>query len=75
MNGAVGNFNAHLAAYPRIDWERFAGEVLGRLGLTQNAHTIQIEPHDYMAELFDAMARANTILLDLDRDLDLAATW
>jgi adenylosuccinate lyase len=69
MNGAVGNFNAHLAAYPRIDWERFAGEVLGRLGLTQNAHTIQIEPHDYMAELFDAMARANTILLDLDRDL------
>jgi adenylosuccinate lyase len=69
MNGAVGNYNAHLAAYPRIDWERFAGEVLARLGLTQNAHTIQIEPHDYMAELFDAMARANTILLDLDRDV------
>jgi adenylosuccinate lyase len=69
MNGAVGNYNAHLAAYPRTDWERFAGEVLAGLGLTQNAHTIQIEPHDYMAELFDAMARANTILLDLDRDL------
>jgi len=69
MNGAVGNFNAHLAAYPGIDWERFARELIEGLGLTFNAHTIQIEPHDYMAELFDAMARANTILLDLDRDV------
>ncbi len=69
MNGAVGNFNAHFAAYPNIDWEHFAQEVVEGLGLVFNAHTIQIEPHDYMAELFDAIARANTILLDLDRDL------
>jgi adenylosuccinate lyase len=69
MNGAVGNYNAHLAAYPQVDWERFARSVVERLGLAFNAHTIQIEPHDYMAELFDAVARANTILLDLDRDV------
>jgi adenylosuccinate lyase len=69
MNGAVGNFNAHLAAYPLIGWEEFACRVVEGLGLTFNAHTIQIEPHDYMAELFDAVARANTVLLDLDRDL------
>ncbi len=69
MNGAVGNYNAHLAAYPAVDWENFARNVVEGLGLTFNPHTIQIEPHDYMAELFDAIARANTILLDLDRDL------
>lgn len=69
MNGAVGNYNAHLAAYPLIDWERFARRVVEELGLTFNTHTIQIEPHDYMAELFDAVARANTVLLDLDRDV------
>ena len=69
MNGAVGNFNAHLAACPGVDWERFARELIDGLGLTFNPHTIQIEPHDYMAELFDAVARANTVLLDLDRDL------
>jgi adenylosuccinate lyase len=69
MNGAVGNYNAHLAAYPQVDWERFACSVVEHMGLTFNAHTIQIEPHDYMAELFDAVARANTILLDLDRDV------
>lgn len=69
MNGAVGNYNAHLAAYPLIDWERFARRVVEELGLTFNTHTIQIEPHDYMAELFDAIARANTVLLDLDRDI------
>ena len=69
MNGAVGNYNAHLAAYPEIDWERFARSVVEGLSLTFNTHTIQIEPHDYMAELFDAIARANTILLDFDRDL------
>ncbi len=69
MNGAVGNYNAHLSAYPEIDWERFSAGVLARLGLTQNRHTIQIEPHDWMARLFDAIARANTILLDLDRDV------
>ena len=69
MNGAVGNFNAHLAAYQNVDWERFAREMVEGLGLTFNPHTIQIEPHDYMADLFDAMARANTILVDLDRDV------
>jgi adenylosuccinate lyase len=70
MNGAVGNFNAHLSAYPDFDWEAFAKDVVeSRLGLTFNPYTIQIEPHDYMAELFDAIARVNTILLDLDRDV------
>lgn len=70
MNGAVGNFNAHLSAYPDFDWEAFAkGVIENQLGLTWNKYTIQIEPHDYMAELFDAIARANTILIDLDRDL------
>ncbi len=69
MNGAVGNYNAHLAAYPLLDWERFARRIVEELGLTFNTHTIQIEPHDYMAELFDAIARANTVLLDLDRDV------
>jgi adenylosuccinate lyase len=69
MNGAVGNFNAHLSAYPHVEWEAFARRVVEGLGLTFNPHTIQIEPHDYMAELFDAIARANTVLLDLDRDL------
>jgi adenylosuccinate lyase len=69
MNGAVGNYNAHLAAYPHIDWEHFARSVVEGLALTFNTHTIQIEPHDYMAELFDAVARANTVLIDLDRDL------
>ncbi len=69
MNGAVGNYNAHLAAYPNVDWEQFAREVVeNRLGLEFNPYTIQIEPHDGMAELFDAIARANTILLDIDRD-------
>ena len=70
MNGAVGNFNAHLAAAPDLDWEAFArGVVEGSLGLTFNPWTIQIEPHDWMAELFDALARINTVLLDLDRDI------
>jgi adenylosuccinate lyase len=69
INGAVGNYNAHLAAYPKIDWEALARSVVERLGLTFNTHTTQIEPHDSMAELFDALARANTILLDLDRDI------
>ncbi len=69
MNGAVGNFNAHLSAYPTIEWEAFSRSVVEGLGLAHNTHTIQIEPHDYMAELFDAIARANTVLLDLDRDL------
>ncbi|MFC3107466.1 adenylosuccinate lyase [Undibacterium arcticum] len=70
MNGAVGNYNAHLSAYPDFDWENFSKNVIEqRLGLTYNPYTIQIEPHDYMAELFDAIARANTILLDLNRDI------
>jgi adenylosuccinate lyase len=69
MNGAVGNYNAHLAAYPNVDWEKFSKQVVEqRLGLQFNPYTIQIEPHDGMAELFDAIARANTILLDMDRD-------
>jgi adenylosuccinate lyase len=70
MNGAVGNYNAHLSAYPDFDWAAFSKKVIEeRLGLTFNPYTIQIEPHDYMAELFDAIARANTILLDLNRDI------
>jgi adenylosuccinate lyase len=70
MNGAVGNYNAHLSAYPSFDWPAFSKAVIEqRLGLVFNPYTIQIEPHDYMAELFDAFARANTILLDLNRDI------
>jgi adenylosuccinate lyase len=70
MNGAVGNYNAHAAAYPGFDWEAFARQVVEqRLGLTFNPYTIQIEPHDAMAELFDALARCNTILIDWSRDV------
>ena len=70
MNGAVGNFNAHRIAYPDFDWQGFARQVVERdLGLVFNPYTIQIEPHDWMAELFDAIARANTILVDLNRDV------
>jgi adenylosuccinate lyase len=70
MNGAVGNYNAHLSAYPLHDWAAFSKNVVEqRLGLRFNPYTIQIEPHDYMAELFDSIARTNTILLDLNRDI------
>ena len=69
INGAVGNFNAHLSAYPDFDWESFAQKFVTSLGLTYNPYTIQIEPHDYMAELYDALARINTILIDIDRDI------
>lgn len=70
MNGAVGNYNAHLIAYPDFDWEAFSRKVVEeRLGATFNTHTIQIEPHDYMAELFHEIERANTILIDFDRDV------
>jgi adenylosuccinate lyase len=69
MNGAVGNYNAHLAAYPGVGWERFCRRFVEGLGLEFNAYTTQIEPHDWIAELFDAYAGANTVLLDLDRDL------
>ena len=69
MNGAVGNYNAHLSAYPDKDWEAFSQSVIeNQLGLTFNPYTIQIEPHDYMAELFDAITRTNTILIDWSRD-------
>jgi len=69
VNGAVGNYNAHLAAYPDYDWEAFAKRFVEKLGLEFNPYTIQIEPHDAMAELFDAFARVNTILVDLSRDV------
>lgn len=69
INGAVGNYNAHLVAYPEFDWHTFAGEFVESLGIEWNAFTTQIEPHDYIAELFDAIARFNTILLDFDRDV------
>ena len=69
INGAVGNYNAHLAAYPDIDWPLFAKNFVESLGLAFNAYTIQIEPHDYVAELFDAIARFNTILIDTCRDI------
>lgn len=70
LNGAVGNFNAHLSAYPDVDWPALAkGVIEGQLGLKQNLFTTQIEPHDYMAEMFDAISRFNTILIDLDRDI------
>ncbi|MFO6422016.1 adenylosuccinate lyase [Motilimonas sp. KMU-193] len=68
-NGAVGNYNAHLSAYPEVNWEQFAQEFVTGLGLTFNPYTTQIEPHDYIAEFFDAIARFNTILLDFDRDI------
>jgi adenylosuccinate lyase len=74
MNGAVGNYNAHMAAWPEFDWEAFSRKVVETpaplgLGLTFQPYSIQIEPHDYMAELFDAVARTNTILVDLSRDI------
>jgi adenylosuccinate lyase len=69
INGAVGNYNAHLAAYPDMDWAGMAKTFVESLGLTWNPYTIQIEPHDYIAELFDALARYNTVLLDFDRDI------
>jgi adenylosuccinate lyase len=70
INGAVGNYNAHLSAYPTVDWHKFSEEfVTESLGVTWNPYTTQIEPHDYIAELFDAVARFNTILIDFDRDV------
>jgi adenylosuccinate lyase len=69
INGAVGNYNAHLIAYPGYDWEGLAQRFVESLGLTFNPYTIQIEPHDALVELFDAFARANSILIDLDRDI------
>lgn len=69
INGAVGNYNAHISAYPEHNWHQHSEEFVTSLGLSWNAFTTQIEPHDYIAELFDAMARFNTILLDFDRDV------
>ncbi|XOB94141.1 adenylosuccinate lyase [Pseudomonadota bacterium 24LQ007] len=69
INGAVGNYNAHLSAYPDVDWAANAEEFIESLGLDWNPYTTQIEPHDYIAELYDAIARFNTILIDLDRDI------
>ena len=69
INGAVGNFNAHLSAYPDFDWENLAKNFVQNLGLNYNPYTIQIEPHDYMAELYDTLARINTILIDINRDI------
>jgi adenylosuccinate lyase len=69
INGAVGNYNAHLSAYPDIDWPAFAEQFVTSLGLEWNPYTTQIEPHDNVAELFDAIARFNTVVLDFDRDV------
>ncbi|AGH38451.1 Adenylosuccinate lyase [Bibersteinia trehalosi USDA-ARS-USMARC-188] len=70
INGAVGNYNAHLSAYPEVDWHQFSQEFIEQsLGVTWNPYTTQIEPHDYIAEFFDCVARFNTILLDFDRDM------
>jgi adenylosuccinate lyase len=69
INGAVGNYNAHISAYPKVDWQATAQQFVESLGLTWNPYTTQIEPHDYIAELFDAIARFNTIVIDFDRDI------
>lgn len=69
INGAVGNYNAHLSAYPEIDWHTFCQEFVESLGVTWNPYTTQIEPHDYIAEFFDCVARFNTIIIDFDRDM------
>jgi len=69
LNGAVGNYNAHLSAYPDLDWSEISKNFIESLGLEQNPYTIQIEPHDYMAELFDAFSRFNNILMDFNRDI------
>ena len=69
MNGAVGNYNAHLVSYPAVDWPALAGEFIAGIGLEMNPYTTQIEPHDFMAELFDCQARFNTILIDFSRDV------
>jgi adenylosuccinate lyase len=69
INGAVGNYNAHLVAYPQVDWQDNAQQFVESLGLTWNAYTTQIEPHDYMAELFDTIARFNNVLIDFNRDI------
>ncbi|MDH2923899.1 adenylosuccinate lyase [Nicoletella semolina] len=69
INGAVGNYNAHLSAYPNVDWHTFSREFIESLGVSWNPYTTQIEPHDYIAEFFDCVARFNTVLIDFDRDM------
>ncbi len=69
INGAVGNYNAHIVAYPEVDWHQFSEDFVTSLGIHWNPYTTQIEPHDYIAELFDCVARFNTILIDFDRDI------
>ncbi|HDL6935757.1 TPA: adenylosuccinate lyase [Yersinia enterocolitica] len=69
INGAVGNYNAHIVAYPEVDWHQFSESFVTSLGINWNPYTTQIEPHDYIAELFDCVARFNTILIDFDRDI------
>ncbi|CFR18074.1 adenylosuccinate lyase [Yersinia frederiksenii] len=69
INGAVGNYNAHIVAYPEVDWHQFSENFVTSLGITWNPYTTQIEPHDYIAEFFDCVARFNTILIDFDRDI------
>ncbi|MCZ4058665.1 adenylosuccinate lyase [Pantoea sp. LMR881] len=69
INGAVGNYNAHIAAYPEVDWHQLSETFVTSLGITWNPYTTQIEPHDYIAEMFDCIARFNTILIDFDRDI------
>jgi len=69
INGAVGNYNAHMIAYPLVDWEALSGKMIASLGLTSNSYTTQIEPHDYIAEYADALCRINTILIDFSRDV------
>ena len=69
LNGASGNFNAHLSAYPKVDWQKLSKKFIQDLGLVYNPHTAQIEPHDYQSELYDAVARINAILIDLNRDI------
>lgn len=69
INGATGNYNAHMVAYPQVNWHQFSEEFVSSLGLTWNPYTTQIEPHDYIAEFFDCVARFNTIMIDFDRDV------
>jgi adenylosuccinate lyase len=69
INGAVGNFNAHMSAYPKKNWQKFSKEFIGSIGLTYNPYTTQIEPHDFMAEIFQNVSRVNTILIDFNRDI------
>ncbi|SEO52104.1 adenylosuccinate lyase [Aquisalimonas asiatica] len=75
INGAVGNYNAHLVTYPEVDWEAFARRYVENLGLSWNPYTTQIEPHDYIAEMFDACARLNTVLIDFSRDIWGYIAW